>query len=88
MKGSIPPPVPSNPSQNLTKALRHKARPLQALDKHGTGDKTTCFRSVLTIVNTDISDERDYTITIENSKGVVESTIKLRVSPNNFCLNY
>ena len=75
-------PFPSlnNQNQNLTKVLRHKARPLIAMDKHGSWPQPTCFRAILSIVNTDINDEREYTLVIENSKGIAESIIKLKVS--------
>ena len=80
----IPIPLSSNPSQNLTKVLRHKARPLIAMDKHGSWPRPTCFRAILSILNTDINDERDYTLVVENSKGIAESVIQLKVIHKRF----
>jgi hypothetical protein len=79
---STTPPNPlwqeNNTSQIFT---RHKARSLVPLDKTGTSSSSpTCFRAILSIYNTDISDQRDYELIVENSRGIMESVVKLKVS--------
>jgi len=68
------------PENNISKSMRHKARPLIAMDKHSSWPKPTCFKAILSIANTDLSDERDYTLFVENSRGVTQSIIKLKVN--------
>ncbi|CAG2123183.1 unnamed protein product, partial [Medioppia subpectinata] len=65
---------------NISKSMRHKARGLIAMDKHGSWPKPTCFRAILSITNTDITDQREYTLNVENARGITQSVIKLKVN--------
>lgn len=42
-------------------------------------DTSHCYDSTLLIRDTDVSDERDYVLVIENERGVNEGVVQLRV---------
>lgn len=60
---------------------RYDVKNLIALDRKSitTVEKSTCFQSILVIRSTDIIDQRDYILYVENDKGVAERVVKLRV---------
>lgn len=55
-----------------------KAGPLVPIDQPKSPNHT-CFRSMLYIVNTDIADAKDFTVTVENKNGLVDKVIHLQV---------
>ncbi|XP_054167069.1 irregular chiasm C-roughest protein-like [Oppia nitens] len=58
---------------------RFKVRKLAPMERIEWG-KNTCYRSVFTVMNTDVNDEREYTLRVTNSRGTSESVIQLKVT--------
>lgn len=61
---------------------RFLVHPLQALQRRESSFSKvpTCFEAQLTLLDPEISDQRDYTLTVQNERGFQSSTIKLVVS--------
>ncbi len=59
---------------------RHKPRSLIPLERFTSSASLTCFRAILSIYNTDISDQGDYELVVQNSKGIMESVVELKVN--------
>jgi len=70
----------SNPDlSNSSLHARYNVRNLIPLDKTTFSSKPTCFQATLSIVNTDPSDQREYTLFVENERGITEGIIRLKV---------
>ena len=66
--------------ENLTVSNRYIVKPIIPLgSKRGLEAASNCYDSTLLIKDTDISDERDYILLIENEKGSQEGVVQLRV---------
>jgi hypothetical protein len=64
----------------LTLHSRYVVKPIVPLHtKRGLEVASHCFEATLLIKDTDLSDQRDYTLVIENERGVQEGIVKLRV---------
>lgn len=64
---------------NSSLHARFHVRNLIPLDKAAFSSRSTCFQATLSIQNTDLSDQRDYTLVVENDQGTMQSVVKLKV---------
>lgn len=70
----------NNINNNLTLHSRYVVKPIVPLHtKRGLEVASNCFEATLLIKDTDLSDQRDYTLVIENERGIQEGVVKLRV---------
>src|SRR5260221_14450644 len=66
--------------ENVTIPPRFLVKPLTQLgSKRGLETASNCYDSTLLIKDTDIGDERDYVLVIENERGAQEGIVRLRV---------
>ncbi|KAI1285983.1 Irregular chiasm C-roughest protein [Halotydeus destructor] len=73
-------PVDAVNVRNSTLHSRYIVKPIIPLHtKKNLESQSTCYDSTLLIKDTDISDQRDYMIVIENERGTQEGIVKLRV---------
>jgi hypothetical protein len=64
----------------MTVPTRYVVKPIMPLgSKRGLESASNCYDSTLLIKDTDISDERDYVLFIENDRGHQEGVVQLRV---------
>lgn len=61
---------------------RFQAQPLQPLQKRDSqfSKVSTCFEAQLGLLEPELSDQRDYTLVVENERGQQAATVRLRVS--------
>lgn len=75
--------TPSNKQQSNATANayhnRYYIRDLIPLDKTLIGKDPTCFRAIVSVTNTDLSDEMDYTFVVTNAYGTAQSVVRLKV---------
>ena len=65
---------------NLNK-LRYRVEPLSQIQTKRQSLKFyKCYEASLLIEDTDMSDERDYTLLVENNMGIEQAVVKFKVS--------
>ena len=64
---------------NATVPPRYVVRPITPLTTKRGPETSHCYDSTLLIRDTELSDERDYVLVIENERGVQEGVVQLRV---------
>lgn len=67
--------------RNISLHSRYDVKPLIPLHQKRTKESAAnCYDSSLLIKDTDISDQREYTLVIENERGTLEGVVKLKVN--------
>ena len=69
-----------SPSSTNHSLLRHRSLPFSAIQsKRSSSNHYKCYEAHLEIRDTDISDERDYTLFVQNEYGVASRILRLKV---------